>query len=207
VRGDGEASVHVPDGGRWSQRRVRWLALSAVLVLLLAAAWAVTEPRALREDSGLTVTAPVPVGGSMFVGLYELGDRDVVLQRVEPVVLGGLQATIWLCRPVPGGEVIGTLSHGEIGDHCDLAPVTRGTLLPGATDPGNRSVTDYLIVQLVPTVEQPQAFCGLDVVYRDGWRSARQRQAARYQAVTNPPEHGPGDPLRPLEDCPHQRTD
>ncbi|WP_157041877.1 hypothetical protein [Nitriliruptor alkaliphilus] len=183
-------------------------AITAVVAasLIAALAWWATTPDALSDAAGTTVGMAAPTDGSLFVGQYGTASHDVVIERVEPVVVDGLAATVWMCHPVHGSDPIGSMRAADVDEFCtDLVPVERGTVLPGYSGTPPDETLAYLLVELEPTADHPQGFCGLDVTYRDGWRKGRHRQAGGPQAITNAPTEDDdlfGDAGDLLDACP-----
>lgn len=180
-------SARVP---RWG----RQIAVVVVAVAVIAGVWVATAPDAVVSP-GATVGMPLEVGESGYVGEYALSDRDLRVESIEPVTVGGLAVDLWVCDPAPGQDAIGAVTSERLPEHCvSVEPFVPGTTLAGRP-PGARATAPYLLIEVTPTEERPQGLCGLDVTYRlvDGWRTGRRRVAGSTRVVVN--EGGDETPL------------
>jgi hypothetical protein len=186
--------------------RPRRVAILVTLLVVLAAGavlWWVTAPDALRGQ-GAVGTVSTELGEPVYVGHTSMASRPVTVVRLEPILAtDGLEATVWVCDPVPDETPIGMVGGEDVAEYCrDLQPVAPGDTLEFHDDAWD-ALPPYLLTELRATAPGPQVFCGLDVTYRDGWRTGRHREAGLMRIVLNPEEEGgvpPGDDDLDLDD-------
>jgi hypothetical protein len=182
--------LHAPGTARRG-RRPATLAAAAVVVLAAGAVlWWATAPDALRGQ-GSVGTVPAELGEPVYVGHMSMASRPVTVVRLEPVLAtDGLDATVWVCDPMPDQTPIGMVGSEDVADYCrDLQPVAPGVTLEVHED-ARDELPPYLLTELRATAPGPQVFCGLDVTYRDGWRTGRHREAGLTRIVLNPEDEG-----------------
>ena len=185
--GAGLETVEDASVGRRGARRGWWVT-GVLAVTALAGTWFVTSPDDVVTPGG-TVGLQIEPDASRYVGLYYLSEDDLVIDPLEPVTVNGLGTVLWLCAPIQRSGVIGTAGRDDLDEHCSsVEPFEPGMVLAGRR-PDSVPSEPYLLVEVIPTGEQPQGLCALDVTYRpvDGWRTGRQRDGGPVRVVVNEP--------------------
>jgi hypothetical protein len=199
MTGVGMETVEDAPAGRRGTRQ-RWLLIGAVAVAAMAGIWLVTAPDAIGTPGG-TVAMQLEPGETRYVGYYSLSADELVVESIDPVTLNGLDTALWLCVPIPESGVIGVGGRADLDEHCrSVEPFGPGMVLaPRNADEGRNE--PYLLVEVIPTSDQPQGMCGLDITYRavDGWRTGRQRQGGDVQVTVNEPDD-PDQLIEPEEE-------
>lgn len=174
-------------------RRRRWAPLAAVGVLVAGVvAWVVTSPDAVPTADRANALIPIGAGETYYEGYYALNHRDIIVEQVAAVTTAGVSAEPLLCVPVPGASYIGNITVDEVDEFCSSAePISPGTVIPGSS---RDTVQPYVLLRIVKHTEATEAFCGLDITYRDGWRQGSNRQGGTHQVLLTQ------DALDPFDD-------
>lgn len=182
-------------------RRRRWAPLAAVGVLVVAVVpWVVTAPDTVRTADHANGLVPIGSGETYYEGYAALNDRDLVVEQVSPVATAGVSAEPLLCVPIPGASYIGNITVDELDEFCSSAePLGAGTVIPGH---GPGAVRPYVLLRITKHTDATEAFCGLDITYRDGWRQGSNRQGGTHQVLLTQDELDPFDDWTELAGCP-----
>ncbi|MFA9445134.1 hypothetical protein [Egicoccus sp. AB-alg6-2] len=137
--------------------------------------WIATVPNTVRTADMASALVPIGPGETYYEGYYALNDRDIVVEQVTAVATPGVTAEPLLCDPVPDVGYIGNITSDELHQFCSSTdPVVAGTVLPGHS---RDVVQPYVLVRITKHTDSTEAFCGLDITYRDRWRHGTNRQA------------------------------
>jgi hypothetical protein len=173
-------------GSTRSVRRIRWLAATAVALVLIVSLIEHLFPSPDLFSHGNQLDSVSTVGQPTVIGMGMI-DHRTTLKSAEPALDHGSAAaviTVVLCERDHAGDSLGTVHNVvALATYCDRVAPVSGAKMRAAHLPDGP--TDLLVAIVVPIAAGKVSFSGLKVTHIGRWGQKTDRSGPNVSIVVN----------------------